>query len=70
MRFGDDQIIAQNAASVTTKLQQMASGFVYNPTLARRPSGLAAISSTGWKNCWRRTNGQHHRRVYVSGRVG
>jgi SNF2 family DNA or RNA helicase len=29
-RFGDDQIVAQNAASVTTKLQQMASGFVYN----------------------------------------
>ena len=30
VRFGDDQIVAQNAASVTTKLQQMASGFVYN----------------------------------------
>ena len=30
VRFGDDRIIAQNAASVTTKLQQMASGFVYN----------------------------------------
>ena len=30
VRFGSDQIIAQNAASVTTKLQQMASGFVYN----------------------------------------
>jgi SNF2 family DNA or RNA helicase len=29
VRFGSDQIIAQNAASVTTKLQQMASGFVY-----------------------------------------
>jgi len=29
-RFGSDQIVAQNAASVTTKLQQMASGFVYN----------------------------------------
>jgi len=29
-RFGNDQIVAQNAASVTTKLQQMASGFVYN----------------------------------------
>ena len=29
-RFGDDRVIAQNAASVTTKLQQMASGFVYN----------------------------------------
>ena len=30
VRFGNDQIVAQNAASVTTKLQQMASGFVYN----------------------------------------
>ena len=30
VRFGDDRVIAQNAASVTTKLQQMASGFVYN----------------------------------------
>jgi SNF2 family DNA or RNA helicase len=30
VRFGTDQIVAQNAASVTTKLQQMASGFVYN----------------------------------------
>ena len=29
-RFGADRVIAQNAASVTTKLQQMASGFVYN----------------------------------------
>ena len=29
-RFGDERVIAQNAASVTTKLQQMASGFVYN----------------------------------------
>lgn len=31
VRFGDERIIAQNAASVTTKLQQMASGFVYGP---------------------------------------
>ena len=30
VRFGSDQIVAQNAAAVTTKLQQMASGFVYN----------------------------------------
>jgi len=29
-RFGSDRVIAQNAASVTAKLQQMASGFVYN----------------------------------------
>ena len=29
-RFGNEQIIAQNAASVTSKLQQMASGFTYN----------------------------------------
>ena len=29
-RFGNDQIVAQNAAAATTKLQQMASGFVYN----------------------------------------
>jgi len=29
-RFGDERVIAQNAASVTTKLQQMASGFVYD----------------------------------------
>ena len=28
--FNEDRVIAQNAASVTTKLQQMASGFVYN----------------------------------------
>ena len=31
-RFGNDRVIAQNAASVTTKLQQMASGFVYDRT--------------------------------------
>jgi hypothetical protein len=30
VKFGEDRVIAQNAASVTTKLQQMASGFVYN----------------------------------------
>jgi SNF2 family DNA or RNA helicase len=30
VRFGDERIMAQNAASVTSKLQQMASGFVYN----------------------------------------
>jgi len=30
VKFGDDRVIAQNAASVTTKLQQMASGFIYN----------------------------------------
>ena len=30
VRFGEDRVTAQNAASVTTKLQQMASGFVYN----------------------------------------
>ena len=30
VKFGDDRVIAQNAASVTTKLQQMASGFVYD----------------------------------------
>lgn len=30
VKFGNDRVIAQNAASVTTKLQQMASGFVYN----------------------------------------
>ena len=29
-RFDNERIVAQNAASVTTKLQQMASGFVYN----------------------------------------
>ena len=30
VRFGADRVIAQNAAAVTTKLQQMATGFVYN----------------------------------------
>ena len=30
VRFADDTVIAQNAGAVTTKLQQMASGFVYN----------------------------------------
>ena len=38
VKFGDDRVIAQNAASVTTKLQQMASGFVYN-----REAGDASI---------------------------
>ncbi len=38
VRFGDERVIAQNAASVTTKLQQMASGFVYN-----RDSGGGSI---------------------------
>jgi len=30
VKFGDDRVIAQNAASVTTKLSQLASGFIYN----------------------------------------
>lgn len=30
VRFGDERIIAQNAGAVTSKLQQMASGFAYN----------------------------------------
>ena len=38
VRFGADRVIAQNAAAVTTKLQQMASGFVYN-----RDAGDASI---------------------------
>ena len=38
VKFGGDRVIAQNAASVTTKLQQMASGFVYN-----REAGDASI---------------------------
>jgi len=38
VKFGDDRVIAQNAASVTTKLQQMASGFIYN-----REAGDASI---------------------------
>jgi len=38
VRFGDERVIAQNAASVTTKLQQMASGFVYN-----RDGGMGSI---------------------------
>jgi SNF2 family DNA or RNA helicase len=29
-RFGSEQVIAQNAGAVTSKLQQMASGFTYN----------------------------------------
>lgn len=29
-RFGDERVIAQNAGAVTSKLQQMASGFAYN----------------------------------------
>jgi SNF2 family DNA or RNA helicase len=29
-RFGEERIIAQNAGAVTSKLQQMASGFAYN----------------------------------------
>ena len=44
VRFGEDRIIAQNAASVTTKLQQMASGFVYN-----RESGAGSIWFSGHK---------------------
>jgi SNF2 family DNA or RNA helicase len=38
VKFGADQVIAQNAAAVTTKLQQMASGFIYN-----REAGDASI---------------------------
>ena len=30
VRFGEDRVTAPNAAAATTKLQQMASGFVYN----------------------------------------
>ena len=32
VEFGNDQIVALNAAAVTTKLHQMASGFVYDTT--------------------------------------
>lgn len=44
VRFGSDQVVAQNAASVTTKLQQMASGFVYN-----RDAGTPSIWFSGHK---------------------
>ena len=44
VRFGSAQVIAQNAASVTTKLQQMASGFVYN-----RDGGTPSIWFSGHK---------------------
>jgi SNF2 family DNA or RNA helicase len=44
VKFGSDQVIAQNAASVTTKLQQMASGFIYN-----REAGNASIWFSGHK---------------------
>ena len=44
VKFGDDRVIAQNAASVTTKLQQMASGFIYN-----REAGDASIWFSGHK---------------------
>jgi hypothetical protein len=44
VRFGNDQIVAQNAAAVTTKLQQMASGFVYN-----RDAGTPSIWFSGHK---------------------
>jgi SNF2 family DNA or RNA helicase len=44
VRFGADRVIAQNAASVTTKLQQMASGFVYN-----RDGGNPTIWFSGHK---------------------
>jgi hypothetical protein len=32
VEFGNDQIVALNAAAVTSKLQQMASGFIYDTT--------------------------------------
>jgi hypothetical protein len=54
VKFGDDRVIAQNAASVTTKLQQMASGFIYNREAGDASSGSAVTSSTGWRNCWQR----------------
>lgn len=44
VRFGDERVIAQNAASVTTKLQQMATGFVYN-----RDGGAPSIWFSGHK---------------------
>jgi SNF2 family DNA or RNA helicase len=44
VKFGDDRVIAQNAAAVTTKLQQMASGFIYN-----REAGDASIWFSGHK---------------------
>ena len=40
LEYGDDRIIAANAAAVTNKLQQMASGFVYdNKTIASEEKG-------------------------------
>jgi SNF2 family DNA or RNA helicase len=40
LEYGEDKIIAANAAAVTNKLQQMASGFVYdNKTIASEEKG-------------------------------
>jgi hypothetical protein len=48
VRFGDDQIVAQNAAAVTTKLQPgWRLVLSTTATLARRPFGSAATSLTG-----------------------
>jgi SNF2 family DNA or RNA helicase len=44
LEYGDDRIIAANAAAVTNKLQQMASGFVYdNKTEASEEKGKFTV---------------------------
>lgn len=49
-KFPDAQVIAQNAGAVTTKLQQMASGFVYNSTsvASDRPGKFDVTKESIW----------------------
>ena len=46
VEFGSDQIVALNAAAVTTKLQQMASGFVYDSTSTPVDGGKFKVQKT------------------------
>ena len=46
VEFGSDQIVALNAAAVTTKLQQMASGFVYDSTSTPVAGGKFKVQKT------------------------
>jgi SNF2 family DNA or RNA helicase len=46
VQFGDAQAVAANAAVVTGKLQQMASGFVYDSTTTANPNSPGKFTST------------------------
>ena len=57
LELGSAQVVAANAAAVTSKLQPPARDRASSTWTSAR-SGSAATSSTGWPSCWTRTSGR------------